>query len=101
MRFYSDVTKKFYDSTSECLKAEKEFEEVEKRRLAEEQKKKDLREARMKEIEELHEANMENQKRENELMKAYIHDYGDPESNAFVTHLSDFLSDLIDTLLDD
>lgn len=100
MRFYSDVTKKFYDSTNECLKAEKEFEEAEKKRLAEEQKKKDQREARMKEIEDLHNANMAAQKRENELLKAYLNDYGSFESRRFVVNAGEFLSDLIDALFD-
>ena len=69
MKYYSEVTKKFYDTEKDCIKeetkilAERAAEEEKKRKLAEE------KEARRKEIEDVLDELTE-------LLKEYSEDYG-------------------------
>lgn len=69
MYIYSEKTKKRYDTVEECVNAEKEYDEA----LAEEQAKKEKlvteRKERAKEVE-------ESIKKTNDLIKAFINDYG-------------------------
>ena len=70
--FYSDITKKTYDTEEACLKAEE--------LVAEENKKKEAlaaeRSKRAKEVEDAYERALEAKKTAYDLMKEFIGDYG-------------------------
>ena len=65
MKYYSEQTKKLYNSPEELAEAEKEFEE----KKAAELKKKEAREARAKEVADAYNKYIE-------LLDAFIKDYG-------------------------
>ena len=65
MKYYSEQTKKLYESQEDLEKAEKEFEEKKTAEL----KKKEAREARAKEVAEAYNKYIE-------LLDAFIKDYG-------------------------
>lgn len=65
MKYYSEQTKKLYDSPEELTKAEKDFEEKKTAEL----KKKEAREARAKEVADAYNKYIE-------LLDAFIKDYG-------------------------
>lgn len=65
MKYYSEQTKKLYDSKAELEKAEKDFEE----KKAAELKKKEAREARAKEVADAYNKYIE-------LFNAFVKDYG-------------------------
>jgi uncharacterized membrane protein len=65
MKYYSEQTKKLYDSPEELAKAEKDFEE----KKAAELKKKEARETRAKEVADAYNKYVE-------LFNAFVKDYG-------------------------
>ena len=65
MKYYSEQTKKLYDSPEELAKAEKDFEEKKTAEL----KKKEAREARAKEVADAYNKYVE-------LFNAFVKDYG-------------------------
>ena len=65
MKYYSEQTKKLYDSPEELAKAEKDFEEKKTVEL----KKKEAREARAKEVADAYNKYVE-------LFNAFVKDYG-------------------------
>lgn len=65
MKFYSEVTKKIYDSEKELLEAEKALN-----------KSKDERAARAKEVNDAFKVAQEAQKKASQLLSAFIKDYG-------------------------
>ncbi len=65
MKYYSELTKKIYDSENELLEAEKALTES-----------KDKRAARAKEVEEALKVAREAQKKANDLLSAFVKDYG-------------------------
>lgn len=76
MKYYSEVTHKFYDDAKSCSQAEKEFTEEQERKAAEAKKKADERKARAKEIEDAHAASVAAKKHEVDLINDFIKDYG-------------------------
>lgn len=86
-KYYSEHTKKYYDTKEACLAAEKEFEEKKTAEL----KKKEAREKRAKEVEEAY-------KKYVELVEAFIKDYG--YYVEYKTSSSDPMIRLFDAMLD-
>lgn len=76
MKFYSEITKDFYDSEKECTKAEKEFtDKQEKEKLAKEAKKAE-RKKRATEVEDAYKAMKEAEKTYYKLRNEFINDFG-------------------------
>ena len=76
MKYYSENTREFYDSEQECAQAEIEYS---KKLAAEKAKKEELsnaRKTRANEIEEAYKAILEAKKHYNELLDAFVKDYG-------------------------
>jgi hypothetical protein len=76
MKFYSEQLKKLFDTPEELLAAE---EKVNAAKRAEEEKKAQLkaqREQRAKEVEDAFKIAAEAQKKANELLNAFVKDYG-------------------------
>lgn len=76
MKYYSENTRKFYDSEQECAQAEIEYS---KKLAAEKAKKEELsnaRKARANEVEEAYKAILEAQKVYREKLNAFMKDYG-------------------------
>lgn len=71
-RFYSNLTKKLYNSKEEAEKAE----DVVKKQTAVEQKKKEERSNRAKEVEEAYKKVLEDRKHYVDLKNKFIQDYG-------------------------
>lgn len=71
-KFYSDLTKKFYDVQDDAEKEEAKVRE----QAAVEQKKKEEKSKRAKEIEDAYKACLEANKKFNELRKSFVKDYG-------------------------
>lgn len=65
MKFYSEVTKKIYDSEKELIEAEKALNES-----------KDKRASRAKEVEDAFKVARDAQKKANQLLSAFVKDYG-------------------------
>ena len=83
MKFYSEKTKKFYETMDKALAAEKEFDVAEQQKIAaqEAEKKrvaelKEKRAARAKEIEDALKERDALDKKINELVRAFTRDYG-------------------------
>lgn len=76
MKYYSDVTQRFYDNAEACVKAEKdaiaaqEKEKKEKERLANERK------TRAAEVEDARKAMVAAQKKYQEVLEAFIKQFG-------------------------
>ena len=82
MRYFSDVTKKVYDSAAELLKAEQEAELEQKKKLELERKEKEKKEqmaaerkARAAEVEEARKAMVTAQSHYKEVLEAFVRDY--------------------------
>ena len=76
MKYYSENTRKFYDSEQECAQAEIEYN---KKLAVEKAKKEELsnaRKARANEVEEAYKAVLEAQKKYRTLLKKFCEDYG-------------------------
>lgn len=82
MKFYSDKTKKLYESESDLVKAEKQYDEHE----AAEKKKKEARAARAKEVSDAYE-------HYEKLLEAFIKDYGSYHTT--ITHTPASLTGLL------
>ena len=76
MKFYSEVTKKLYDSEKALMEAETEVKRVEERKLAEEKAKKAKRAERAKEVEDALKTANEAQAQAIALLKSFMKDYG-------------------------
>lgn len=97
MKFYSDVTKNFYNSAEDCEKAEVEFKE--KVALAEAKKKElaDAKAAEAKKVTEAFQKVREAQKEYDKLRNDFIKKYGtyhvsftDPEEKTVFSIFEDF-----------
>jgi hypothetical protein len=76
MKYYSENTRKFYDSEQECAQAEIEYS---KKLAAEKAKKEELsntRKERAKEIEDAYKAILEAKQNYSKLLSAFVKDYG-------------------------
>ena len=76
MRFYSDITKKFYNTVEECEKAETSAIDKAKKKKIEEEKKLSERKARAQEIEDKIQSVAAARKELNELIEKFVKDYG-------------------------
>lgn len=76
MKFYSELTKKFYDTADDCAKADEIFQkqldeaEAKKKELAEQKA------ARAKEVTDAFKAMREAQKKYDELRNCFVRDFG-------------------------
>lgn len=83
MKYYSDVTKAFYETEKGCRDAEELFfeEEAQRRKLVEEKKlaekkKQEERASRAKEIEAAYDEMLKSQTKYKNLLSAFVKDYG-------------------------
>ena len=76
MKFYSDVTKKLYDSEKQLLEAEDKVLKAQKEEEARKKQLADTRAARAKEIEEAYKAVIEAENHYADLKNKFIEDYG-------------------------
>ena len=76
MKYYSEVTKKLYDSEDAVKTAEENLKKIEAIKEAEEKKKKAERAARAKEVEDAFKAATEARDKANKLLSAFTKDYG-------------------------
>ena len=107
MKYYSEKTKKLFDTEKDLVSAEKEFDKVEE----ENRKTLDIKRARAKEVDDAYkmyatkvkESELENKKLSAEYLKlrdAFINDYGSyhmsyTETGTIETTLSDLLAELL------
>lgn len=76
MRYYSDITKLFYDSEAKCAEDEQRLLKARADEKAAAEKKATERATRAKEIEAAYQAVKDATKHYNELLSAFIEDYG-------------------------
>lgn len=76
MKFYSEVTKSFYDSPEECISAEEEVKAKEAAELARKEKLANEKKAREAHLDELSRAVEEAQEAYHKAFKSYLRDYG-------------------------
>lgn len=76
MKFYSEKTKKFYDTDKECLDAELELEATEKEKKEMAEKLEAERKTRVEEIKAAYQKVSDAQKEAEELIKKFVEDYG-------------------------
>lgn len=69
MKYYSEETKKFYDSVEECEQAEKEARKTKEEKEQRQKLLKETRAARAKEVEDAF-------NKANELLNKFVEDYG-------------------------
>ncbi len=102
MKYYSDVTKKLYETAEELNKAETAIVKAEQERKAalakkqaEQAKLKEQRAARAQEVTEAIRVRDEAQKKVNELVNKFVKDYG----SYHYTWSSDFIDDVFKTVV--
>lgn len=102
MKYYSDVTKRLYDTAEELNKAETAVVKAEQERKAalakkqaEQAKLKEQRAARAQEVTEAIRVRDEAQKKVNELVNKFVKDYG----SYHYTWSSDFIDDVFKTVV--
>lgn len=76
MKFYSEVTKGFYDSAKSCEEAEKEYNKALDEKKEKEKALKAKRKVRAKELEDAYKAIKEAEKKYSKLRNQFIKDYG-------------------------
>ena len=76
MQYYSQKTKKIYDKQEDCLADEKKYDAAMKEQEDKAQKLKEERGARSKEVEDAYEAIIDAQRHYDEVLNAFIKDYG-------------------------
>lgn len=76
MKFYSEITKSFYDSAKSCEEAEKEYNKALDEKKEKEKALKAKRKARAKELEDAYKAIKEAEKEYSKLRNQFIKDYG-------------------------
>ena len=96
MKYYSEVTKSLYDTEKELHKAEEKLIAERNEREAAEKKKSAERKARADEVAAAREAAMAAQKKYNELLNAFVKDYGSYHMS--VSNIKD-VDDLVNTFL--
>ena len=102
MKYYSDVTKKLYETAEELnkaetavVKAEQERKAALEKKQAEQAKLKEQRAARAQEVTEAIRVRDEAQKKVNELVNNFVKDYG----SYHYTWSSDFIDDVFKTVV--
>lgn len=76
MKFFSEVTKKLYDSEKALIAAESEVKKLEEEKIAKEKAKKEERAKRAKEVEEALKVANKAQEKAIALLKDFTKDYG-------------------------
>ena len=76
MKFYSEVTKKFYDTVEDCENAEVAVKKAEAEKVAQKKKLAENRANRAKEVENLRKNMVAAQKAYKEALEAFVKDYG-------------------------
>lgn len=76
MKYYSQITKKLYDSVTDLTLAENKIKEAETKKLEAEKIKKAERATRAKEVEAALKASKEASAKANKLLKDFTNDYG-------------------------
>ena len=76
MRYYSDITKRTYDTEAECLKAEKIFNETARKKEEAERKKSEERKNRAQQIEAAREEVAKAKEKYDKLLTDFCRDYG-------------------------
>lgn len=102
MKYYSDVTRKLYETAEELnkaetavVKAEQERKAALEKKQAEQAKLKEQRAARAQEVTEAIRVRDEAQKKVNELVNKFVKDYG----SYHYTWSSDFIDDVFKTVV--
>lgn len=102
MKYYSDVTRKLYETAEELnkaetavVKAEQERKAALEKKQAEQAKLKEQRAARAQEVTEAIRVRDEAQKKVNELVNNFVKDYG----SYHYTWSSDFIDDVFKTVV--
>ena len=102
MKYYSDVTRKLYETAEELnkaetavVKAEQERKAALEKKQAEQAKLKEQRAARAQEVTEAIRVRDEAQKKVNELINNFVKDYG----SYHYTWSSDFIDDVFKTVV--
>lgn len=94
-KYYSDITKKYYDTEEECIEAEAFVEAAER----EKEEKLAKRAERAKEVQEKFEEAEKVRKEANELLEAFLKDYGSYHTTIKSPYMSVFDS-IFDRLFD-
>ena len=76
MKFYSEVTRKFYETEEACLMAEEEAKKAEAAAEAEQRRAAEERKARAEEVEKKRDAYLEARQAYNEAVANFCKDYG-------------------------
>ena len=92
MKFYSEITKSFYDSVESCEEAEKEYNKALDEKKEKEKTLKAERKVRAEELSDAYKAIKEAEKKYSKLRNQFINDYGS-------YHMT-FIDGDMDTLLD-
>lgn len=93
MKFYSDVTKKMYDTEIECRKAESAFNKALKEKEDAERRKSEERKARAQKVEEARAEMAKAREKYDKLLADFCKDYGSYHySITTPTSLSEYLS---------
>ena len=95
MKFYSEVTKKFYDTVEDCESAEVAVKRAQEEKELAKKKLSEARASRAKEVENLRKNMIAAQKAYKEALEAFVKDYGtyhfSTSSFDELPHLFDFL----------
>ena len=76
MRYYSDITKEFYETEKACLKAEHAHTAAARKKEEEERRKSEERKARAQEVETARKALDEARRKYDKLLADFCKDYG-------------------------
>jgi len=76
MKYYSEITKNYYNTEKECVEAEQKIQQQRKEQEAKAKKLVEEKKGRANEVQEAYKALREAQKKYNELKNAFIKDYG-------------------------
>lgn len=95
MKYYSELTKTFYETEKDCLKAEKEHTDALRKKEETEKKKTEQRKARAQEVEVARAKLTEAKKNYDKLLADFCKDYGSYHySITTPASLTDYLNEL-------
>lgn len=99
MKYYSEVTKKFYESAEDCIKAEDKIHRDIEAAEAEKRKATELRRQRAAEVEQARSELLSARKKYNEVLTKFCNDYGayhcsikDPTPETIGEYLDTFIN---------
>lgn len=96
MRYFSDITKTFYDNEKECKQAETSFLKQKEEEDAKAKKMSQERAKRAHEVEDAYTAYIEAYNKYNELLKKFIKDY--KTYHMTISNTNDFVNGLFDSV---